>query len=281
MAVVERFLNTGIRRVPKGNRYVIKSVRMTIDGSGAGRGQVDISQPGRLVAVRYGQYSTDQYTARVAATTGALTIYADYADGSNTGRQVLTDADLSSVNGSFTPVGTTAVDEARGATAATDAFSGGFPVRRGAGAVVASGTENEVIVVDFLFRLCTYVRRDLISQSGADGAGVVTQTIDLGGPGVLAALAFDFQNMPASTDIVIKSDSANGQTLFTSANSATDLAPSLLGRPGADEAIAATAATDGTEGANAFYRGLYVDVAQADAFTSGDEKIIAEFWIDQ
>lgn len=280
MAVVERYLNTGIVRPPKGRRYLHRQLQLTVDAGGAARGQVSIPSPGRLIAVNYGQFDTTFSKPRAVATSGALTIYADYADGSNTGRQVLTDADLSSVPTAPLPVGTTAVDEGRAATAATDAFSGGFPVRRGAGAIIASGTENEVIYVDFWFRLCTYVRKDLISQSGADGSGVFTGVIPLGGPGVLAALALDFQNMPATTDIVIKADASDGATLFTSTSSLTDLAPALLGRPGGDEAIAATAATDGTECGNAFQKGLYFDMAQADAFTTGNEKVIAEFWID-
>lgn len=281
MAVVERYLNKGIVKHRKGRKYVHRQLALTVDSGGAARGQVSVPGPARLIGVRYGKFDTTHTKARSAATSGALTVYADYADGSNTGRQIFTDADLSSVNGSIIPVGTAAMDESEtGATAATDAFSGGFPVRRGAGAVIASGTEAEVIYVDFLFRMCSYARFDLISQSGADGSGAQTTVINWGGPGVLAAAAFDYQNMPATTDIVVYADAADGLVLCTDTNNATDIAPKLLGRPGADEAAAATAATDGTEAANFFQRSLHVTMAQADAFTSGDEKVVCEFWID-
>lgn len=281
MAVVERFLNTGIVRPKKGRRYLHRQLQLTVDGSGAARGQVSIPSPGRLIAVNYGKFDTTFSKPRAAATSGALTVYADYADGSNTGRQIFTDADLSSVPTAPLPLGTTASDESEtGATAATDAFSGGFPVRRGAGAVIASGTENEVIYVDFFFRLCTYVRKDLISQSGADGSGAQTGVINLGGPGVLTALAMDYQNMPNTTDIILAADASDGYVMYTDTNRNTDLAPTLLGRPGADEAAAASAATDGTEAGNAFQKGIYFSMAQADAFTSGDEKVVLELWID-
>jgi hypothetical protein len=86
--------------------------------------------------------------------------------------------------------------------------------------------------------------------------------------------------MPSTTDILVKADTTNGPVLWGNASSATDIAPTLVGGPALDEAIAAGAATDGTESGNAFMRGLFVDVAQADAFTSENEQIIMEFWID-
>lgn len=280
MAVVTNLPTKRIQRPPTGRRYVHRQLQLTVDGSGDARGQVSIPCPGRLIAVNYGQFDTSFSKARAAATSGALTLYADYADGSNTGRQIFTDADISSVPTRPVPVGTTALDEGSAATAATDAFSGGFPVRKGVGAIVASGTEAEVIYVDMFFRLCTYVRLDLISQSGSDGSGAWTGTINLGGPGVLAAVAHDYQNTPATADIILKADASDGPTLWSRASSQTDLAPTLIGGIGADEAAAASAATDGTECGNAFQKGIYFDLAQSDAFTSGNEKIVTELWID-
>jgi hypothetical protein len=181
-------------------------------------------------------------------------------------------------------VGTTAVDEGRAVTAATDAFSGGFPVRAGVFIDLAQGdgqtSGDEAVVIDLYFRLCTFAQVTLVAQSGADGTGAVTQALDLHGAGSLAAVAIDFQNTPATADLIIKADNTSGATLFTSANSLTDQAPAIIGRPGIDEANAVTAATDGTEGANCFKRGLFFDVAQSDIFTSGNEKIIVELWID-
>jgi hypothetical protein len=183
----------------------------------------------------------------------------------------------------MSPVGTTAVDEARGATAATDGFSGGFPVRGGIYFDVAQGdgqtTGDEAIIVDVWYERVNYIRR-VLRPIGADGSAVVTDTVRLNKAGNLIALALDFQNQPATVDVVVKADSTSGTTLFTSTSSLTDLAPSMLGRPGIDEAAAATAATDGTASGNFFKTGLFIDVAQGDGQTSGDELIVVEFWIE-
>jgi len=279
--------NTGIIRpwnVSK-NRYIHRSMVLTVGGSGKGGGStgtasdvIDIPCPGRLVAISYGkQHATDKLAgAPAAATGGALVLKAE----TTAGVQIWTDADISSVNTAPLPVGTTAKDEGNAATAATDAFSGGFPVRRGVFGSISGGTDGEVIYVDMWFRLCTWIKLELSSQTGADGSGAVTRFVNLGNAGVLSAIAVDYQNMPATTDLLIKNDGTNGMTLFSAANTATDIAPTLLGRPGADEAINASATTNGTESGNAFKTGLFFDVAQADAFTSGDEKIVIECWVD-
>lgn len=269
------------------NRYIHRRAQLTVGGSGIGGGAtgtaslaVPIPCPGRLVAITYGKQNlTDSLAgAPVAATSGALVVKAE----TTAGVQIFTDADISSVPSTVSPlpVGTTAKDEGNAATAATDAFSGGFPVRGGVFLSIASGTDTEVILVDMWFRLCTYVKLSLSSQSGADGSGAVTRFVPIGNAGVLAAIAIDYTSMPVTTDLVIKPDSTNGVAIFTNTDTATDLVPTLLGKPGADEGIAATAATDGTECANAFKTGLFFSVAQADAFTTGDEAIVVECWID-
>ena len=279
--------NTGLIRPWRYSkrRYIHRSMVLTVGGSGQGGGAtttasdtLGIPCPARLVAISYGLKDTTDglAAAPTAATGGALVLKAE----TTAGVQIWTDGDISSVNTAPLPVGTTAVDEGRAATAATDGFSGGFPVRQGVFGSITGGTDTEVIVVDMWFRLCTYLKLDLVAQTGADGTGAVTRFVDLGGPGVLSALAIDFQNTPATADLIIKNDSTNGMTLFTSANSQTDLAPSILGRPGADEAINASAATDGTEAGNAFKRGLFFDLAQTDIFTGGNEHTIVECWID-
>lgn len=258
------------------SRYIHRRAIMTISGNAGS--QFVSTPPGRLISLMYGKISTtDTYGAPAAATSGALTIKADAPGGTT----IFTDADISSVPTRPLAVGTTAVDEGRAATAATDAFSGGFPVRAGVNVAVATGTDGEVIVVDMLFRVCSYVRVDLVSQSGADGAGAATQFVNFGNAGVLAAVALDFQNMPATTDITLRADTATGPTLFASTNSATDLAPSLLGNPGGDEAAAASAATDGTEAGTFFRKGIHITMAEADAFTSSNEKVVIELWCDQ
>ena len=232
--------------------------------------------PGRIIGVQYGIKTAPETYGN--ATSGALTVKAE----STAGVQIFTDAALTSAQNVWLPVGTVAVDEARGVTAATDAFSGGFPIRGGIFSSVASGTDGERITVDYLVRYCTYAKLTLTSTSGADGAGTSTNVVRLGSPGVLAAVALDFQNMPATTDVAIWADAiTTGTPLFTSTSSLTDLAPSLVGRPGGDEAAGATAATDGTECANGFKSDLVVHLAEADAFTSGNEKVIVELWIDE
>ncbi len=259
------------------NRYIHRRARLVVNSSGAASATVVFPGPGRVIAVQYGILGTNGGDDYGAATSGTLVFKADSLDGA----QIWTDGDLSSAQDGPLPVGTVAKDEARGATAATDAFSGGFPIRGGVYVVIASGTEAEVVTVDILVRLCTYVALNMTADSGADGSATATRIVRLGNAGVLAAVALDFQNMPATTDVTIYADDAsNGTALFTSTDSATDLAPSLIGRPGADEAINASAATDGTECGNMFKKQLIVKFAQGDAFTSANERIIVELWID-
>jgi hypothetical protein len=111
---------------------------------------------------------------------------------------------------------------------------------------------------------------------GADGSAVTTLQVTLGRPGVVGALKVDYQNQPATTDLIIKADSSTGPTLFTRSNSNTDLALTPVGMPAVDETGAAVAATDGTFGGWPFLSGLYFDVAQGDGQTSGDEKIVVD-----
>lgn len=272
--------NTGIIRPwsRSRNRYIHRQLRLTVPNPTATvEGSVSIPCPGRLIAISYsGPNATESLGVGAALTSGALTLKAE----TTAGVQIFTDAALSSVSTIPSSVGTTAKDEGNAATAATDGFSGGFPVRQGVFASLASGTADEVLVIDMWFRLCTWVKLNLSSQSGADGSGVVTRSVPLGNAGVLSAIAIDYQNMPVTTDIVVYADSANGPALFTNTSSSTDLAPTLLGNPGIDEAVNVTAATDGTECGLAFKKGLYIDVAQADAFTTGNEVIVMELWID-
>lgn len=282
--------NTGIMRPwnYSKNRYIHRRVTLTVGGAGQGGGStgtasdsVSIPCPGRLIAVAYGQpNATDSLgTLGSSLTNGALSIKAE----TTAGVEIFADSDISGEVTSPKPVGTTAIDETAAATAATDGFSGGLPVRSGVYIALTGATDTEVVQIDMWFRLCTYVKGELVAQSGADGAGAVTRTIPLGNAGVLSAIALDYQNQPTTTDIVVKADTVNGATLFVNhaTGSNTDQAPTLIGRPGMDETNSgATAATDGTESANAFKTGLYIGVAEANAFTSSDEKIVFELWID-
>ncbi len=264
-------------------RYGIHTASMLVggiqdDGTTAATGTAVSNlrvHPGRIVGAEWGKKSAPETYGN--ATSGTLVTKAE----STAGVQIFTKA-LTSAQDGFIPVGTTAVDEGRAASAATDAFSGGFPIRGGIFSSVASGTDGERITVDYLVRYCTYARLKVIAQSGVDGSGAATYTLRLGSPGVLAAVALDFTSQPATTDVTIRADDATtGTALFTSTDSATDLAPSLLGRPGTDEGGAASAATDGTEAANGYKSDLVITLAQGDAFTSQDETIIVELWIDE
>lgn len=278
--------NTGIIRPwnVSRNRYIHRRSYLTVGGANVGHGGgatgtaqdiVDIPCPGRLVSYSFGLLGANGVAAN-GITGGTLVLKAE----TTAGVQILSNATMSTEVLVPTPLGTTSIDEGRAATAATDGISGGFPVRRGVYLSMTGGTDTEVVVVDLWFKLCTWVKLSLSSQTGADGSGAVNRTVRLGNAGVLAAIAMDFTSMPVTTDVTINADDANGALLFTSTDSATDLAPSLLGSPGFDEAKNVTAATDGTEAGSAFRSGLYFAVAQADAFTTGDEAILVECWID-
>lgn len=120
---------------------------------------------------------------------------------------------------------------------------------------------------------------------GADGSAVITYRLSLGRPAIVRFINVDYQNQPATTDLLIKADTSAGVTLFTATNNATDVGASgvgvPVGRPGVDEGNAATAATDGLSGGWAVSSGLYFDVAQGDGQTSGDEKIVIKLWLEQ
>jgi hypothetical protein len=91
----------------------------------------------------------------------------------------------------------------------------------------------------------------------------------------------DYQNQPATTDLLVKSAAAGigGTTLLTLTNVNTDIAISCVATPAAvDEGRAVTAATDGVEGGWFVADGLFFDVAQGDGQTSGDERIVIDLW---
>lgn len=123
-------------------------------------------------------------------------------------------------------------------------------------------------------------KRYTLVPTGADGSAATTATLMAGKAGFVRALAIDYQNQPATTDILIKDSTTAGATLFTRTNSNTDVALTPVAMPGIDEAGAATAATDVGSGGFPFRRGLFVSVAQGDGQTSGDEKIVLELLVE-
>ena len=267
--------NSKIIFPPRGNRYLHKKTILFpvgADGSAVATKQVS-TPPGRLVA-----YSAD-FTSQPA------TIDTLFKADTDAGVTLKTLADAT--DKALFPLGTTAMKSTAAVTSAVDAFSGGFPVRSGVYIDIAQGDGHtaytKFVEIDLYFRLCTYVDLYLSADSGVDGSAVIARTIDLHGPGSLAAIAIDYVNMPNTTDITIKADSSAGTTLVVNhaSGSNTDQAPTLIGRAGEDEAANVTAATDGTEGANMFKRKLYVGVAETNAFTSSNETIRVEMWIDQ
>jgi hypothetical protein len=176
------------------------------------------------------------------------------------------------------------IDEGGAALAATDGSAGGWPVKDGLFFDVAQGdgqtTGDEAIIVDVWYEECAQETVTLIAQSGADGTGAVTRTLDLHRAGIIRAIKVDYQNMPATTDILIKDKDTDGTTLLTLTNNATDIALSPVGMPGVNESNAALAATDASDGGWPFKSKLFFDVAQADIFTGGNEKIVIDLWID-
>jgi hypothetical protein len=258
-------------------RVFHRRIRVTTTGSAgsaAGVGYIALP-PCRLTHVAV------DFHASTAATTDTVIKTDGLSDGS-TGTTVLT------LTNTVTDIPMralgqpAAVDEGNAVTAATDGVEGGAFIKNGIAVVIAQGdalTDN--VIVDLWFERLRLETVTLVSQSGADGAGVVTRTLPLNGAGNLLGLQFDFQNMPVTTDVVIKADSSAGTTLFTSTSSATDFGPTALGIIGIDEANGAAAATDGMGGGQVFKTGLYFDVAEADAFTSGNEKILVYCWIRQ
>jgi hypothetical protein len=175
-----------------------------------------------------------------------------------------------------------AVDEGRAAVAATDGVDGGAFIQNG---IYVKTVQNdalaEAMVVDLWFERLRFETVTLVAQSGVDGSAVVTRTLPLNGAGNLLGVQFDFQNTPATADVIIKADSTDGETLFTSTSSQTDFGPVALGIIGLDEGNAAVAATDGIGGGQVFRTGLFFDVAESDAYTSSNEKIIIYLWIRQ
>lgn len=119
-----------------------------------------------------------------------------------------------------------------------------------------------------------------IRPAGVDGSAVATKLVGINHPGFLRAIAIDYQNQPNTTDILIKADNTDGATLFTRTSSNTDLALTPVAMPGVDEGGAATAATDVGSGGFPFKRDLFIDVAQGDGQTSGNEAIVFDLIVE-
>lgn len=120
--------------------------------------------------------------------------------------------------------------------------------------------------------------RVTLTTTGSAASAVATDTLTLGRPGFVRAIKVDYHaSAPATTDLVIKDSSASGATLFTAANTATDIAQKPVGMPGLDEGNAATAATDIGSGGWPFSTGLYFDVAGSDALTGA---VVVDVWLE-
>lgn len=122
--------------------------------------------------------------------------------------------------------------------------------------------------------------RVTLTPVGSDGSAVDTATLTVGRPGFVRAIAVDYQNQPATTDIVIYADSSTGNALLTLTSTNTDITAKPVGMPAIDEAGAAVAATDSSSGGWPFGTGLYFDLAQGDGQTSGDEKVVIDVWLE-
>ena len=117
-----------------------------------------------------------------------------------------------------------------------------------------------------------WIRRTL-RPVGADASAAVTDSmVAKGTKGVLHSIAIDYTSQPATTDVTIVD--AAGRTVFTRANSSTDIALSPTARTGVDETGAATAGVD--QPGLPYSGGLVISVAQADGQTTGDETVVVE-----
>jgi len=121
-------------------------------------------------------------------------------------------------------------------------------------------------------------RRVELRPVGADGSAVATYSLWTG-PARVTHIAVDYQNQPATTDILVKADNTSGATLLTLTNTNTDIPIRAVATPAAvDEGRAVTAATDGVDGGYFVKAGLYFDLAQGDGHTSGDEAVVIDVW---
>lgn len=120
-----------------------------------------------------------------------------------------------------------------------------------------------------------------IKPVGSDGSAVATASLALGRPGFVRAIKINFENQPATTDIVVKADGSSGATLGTFTSGNTDIALKPVGMPGIDEGNAALAATDASAGGWPFLTGLYISVAEADSSTADDHYIDIDFLVEQ
>jgi hypothetical protein len=257
-------------------RVIHRAVTLTPAGSaGAAVAEVFVpTPPGRVTHVAIDHLGTSAATTDIVLTADGL------SDGS-TGTAFFT-VDDGATDIAPRPLGSpAATDEARNATAATDGTEGGRFVKTGVHIDLADGDPAEQVKVEFWLEVLRYEVVELVSQSGADGSGAVTRTVNYNGAGNLIGIHVDFQNTPATADLVVKADSTSGYTILTSTSSQTDFGPVAIGQVGGDETNAAVAATDGIGGGGVFRRGLFYDLAQSDAFTSGNEKVVVHTWVRQ
>lgn len=118
-------------------------------------------------------------------------------------------------------------------------------------------------------------RRIPVTTTGSAGSATGAATLSLGRAGILRAIAIDYNaSAPATTDVVIKADSTSGATLFTRADSSTDLAATAVTTDALDEAGAAVV-NPGT--GYPFSSGLRVEVAQSDALANA---VVVDVWVE-
>lgn len=237
------------------------------DGSAAASAVVAKGNKGSIVALSI-DYQNQPVTTDVTITDGA-------------GHTVFSRAD-SATDVAWSPTGDTGIDEGGAASAGVDQpglhFSGGLTIAVAQGDGQTSGDEK--VVVELLLLVAGPERgsadikyhRIKLRPVGADGSAAVSDAFAELESGQIIALGIDYQNQPVTTDVTIVDGAAH--TVFSRANSATDVAFSPTARPGVDEGGAATASTDMP--GLPFAKGLTVSVAQGDGQTTGDELIILE-----
>jgi hypothetical protein len=233
-------------------------------GTSVATAQIDTG-PGAIRAIAV------DYVTAAPATTDLL-----IKDGDTNGRTVFTKSN-SGTDLAASLVGTGGVDEANGALLATDTHGGGLLIAEGVFIDLAQGNNADVIRIDVWFEPLGFTRR-ILNPVGGAGTSVVTDTVRLARAGLFLAVALDFTTQAVTTDTLIKADDTTGATLFTYANSTTDLAPTYIGTSGIDEGGAATAVTDMVGPGQPFKQGLFIDVAQADDSSNGAKSIVVDLW---
>lgn len=121
-----------------------------------------------------------------------------------------------------------------------------------------------------------------LAPTGADGAAVATKRLGLAHGGMLRAISVDYQNQPVTTDIVVyDGDDNTGEAMFTLTSTNTDVPKTVLTTENAKTEDNTGATANAGFGGIPFERNIFVDLAQGDGQTSGNEKVVMRLWVER